>query len=118
MNSTTSSSPTLTWSKFLTSGPAVTSKVLPAAVFSVTLRVALSMAITDAEALTVSATATLPGWLDVTTAAVGACWASTGSASTDVATATERRDLRMMGFLKIRKLGNWPTPARDARALP
>jgi hypothetical protein len=60
------------------------------------LRVALSIAVTVALALTVSATATFPGSLAVTTAPVGACCASAGTANTDKAIAADKIEIRMI----------------------
>ena len=56
-------SPTFIWSKFLTSGPAVTTSQLPLGPFSVTSRVALSMAMIVAVTSTVRSTLALPGSL-------------------------------------------------------
>ena len=51
---------------------------------------------TVADALTVSATDTLPGWLDVTVAAVGACCAIAGAARKDNARTMGDSAVRMI----------------------
>jgi hypothetical protein len=60
----------------LISGLAVMSKILPLAVFSNTLRLALSMLTIWADAVVVSDTVALPGATVVEVVVAGACWAS------------------------------------------
>jgi len=67
--------PTLSWSKFFTSGPATTSTVLPLAVFRVTIRYVESIATITADALVVLVATALPGVTVTEELVVGACWA-------------------------------------------
>ena len=81
-------SPTFSWSKFFTSGPAVTVMRLPSGPFSVTSRVVLSMAVIVAVIFTVCAAPTIPGAVP-TTALV--CARGGNEAASDKDTASSDR---------------------------
>jgi hypothetical protein len=93
-NFTMTRSPTLIWSKFLTSGPAWTTKLLPCGPFSVIRRLALSTASTLAVALIASAMETLPG--SDFTADMPPVWARAVPAAIDITAAAIRVNLRML----------------------
>ncbi len=106
--STSTWSPTFICAKFFTSGPAVTTTSLPFGPFSVTARVAASIAVIVAVALTVCAMAAAPGPLPATTAPV---WARTGDAASAAATTVEANIERSMGRLLESRPSRTPAPA-------
>src|SRR5512139_903193 len=106
--STSTWSPTFICAKFFTSGPAVTTISLPFGPFSVTARVAASIAVIVAVALTVWAMAAAPGPLPATTAPV---WAKTGDAANAAATRVDANIERSMGRLLESGPSREPAPA-------
>ncbi len=90
-------SPTFIWSKFFTSGPAVSVTSLPCGPFSVTSRDALSIAVIVAVSLTTSATPPLPGAVPATTAPV--CATAVPATATAAARAMGARNLYMVQIL-------------------
>src|SRR6185369_15002486 len=106
--------PTLSWSKFFTSGPATTSTTLPLAVLSVTMRYVESIETITADAVVVLVATALPGVTATLELVAGACCAPAAKA-TLAASIAAVMGANFMGNLRGDARGRPPQCGQPAR---